>query len=183
MKLMFLSDIHGSFYYLKEALKKFEEEEATYLVLLGDLMYHGPRNPLPKDYNPKIVAELLNEYKEKIIAVRGNCDSEVDQMLLDFPIMSDYSEILLGNQKIFATHGHIYNKDNMPKLSKGDIFIHGHFHIPMIEIFNDIYYLNPGSISLPKEDNKNSYGILENNNFFIKDLKNNIIDEIKLLQY
>ncbi len=180
MKIMFLSDIHGSVKYTELAIKKFNEEKATHLVLLGDLMYHGPRNPLPDEYDPKVVADILNKYKEKIIAVRGNCDSEVDQMLLEFPITSDYTEILLENYKIFATHGHMYNKNNMPKLKQGDIFIHGHFHIPMTEKVDNVYYLNPGSISLPKENSKNSYGILENDIFKIKDLDGNTVKEINI---
>ncbi len=181
MKIMFLSDIHGSLKYAKLGIDKFEEEKADKLVLLGDLMYHGPRNTLPDEYNPKEVADLLNQYKNRILAIRGNCDSEVDQMLLEFPIMSDYAEILLNEYKIFVTHGHIYDKENMPLLNKGDVFIHGHFHLPMAEKLGDIYYLNPGSISLPKENNKNSYGILENNNFIIKDLEGNTIKEIEIV--
>ncbi|MFV0520466.1 MAG: phosphodiesterase [Lachnospirales bacterium] len=181
MKIMFMSDIHGSVKYTQLGIEKFIEEEATHLVLLGDLMYHGPRNPLPTEYDPKEVATCLNKFKNKIIAIRGNCDSEVDQMLLEFPIMSDFTEILLPNYKIFATHGHIYDKNNMPPLNKGDIFIHGHFHLPMAEKINDIFYLNPGSITLPKENNKNSYGILNNDIFSIKDLEGNVIKEIKIL--
>ncbi len=180
MKIMFLSDIHGSLKYAKLGINKFEEEKADKLVLLGDLMYHGPRNPLPEEYNPKDVAELLNQYKNKVLAIRGNCDSEVDQMLLEFPIMSDYTEILLNDYKIFATHGHIYDKENMPILNKGDVFIHWHFHLPMAEKLGDVYYLNPGSVSLPKDNNKNSYGILENNKFIIKDLEGNTIKEIEI---
>lgn len=181
MKIMFLSDIHGSIKFTKIALEKFNEGNFDKLILLGDLMYHGPRNPLPIEYDPKAVSELLNLYKNKISAVRGNCDSEVDQMLLEFPIMSDYIEILTENYKIFATHGHIYNKENMPQLNNGDIFIHGHFHLPMAEKLNNIYYLNPGSITLPKENNKNSYGVLENNKFTIYDIDENIINEINIL--
>ena len=108
MKIFFVSDIHGSLYYLKEAMKLYEEEKANYIVLLGDVLYHGPRNPLPKDYNPEAVANLLNEHKDKIIAVRGNCDSEMDQILIKYPMMSDYSIILYNNRRIFLTHGHIY---------------------------------------------------------------------------
>ncbi len=182
MKIMFLSDVHGSLYYTEKALEIFESEKATHLFLLGDIMYHGPRNPLTKDYNPAKVAELLNEVKDKIIAVRGNCDSEVDQMLLQFPIMSDYNIFALENYKIFATHGHIYNKENMPVLNKGDVFIHGHFHLPMAEKIDDVYYLNPGSISLPKENNDNSYAILENNKFEIKNLEGNIIKSIEIVK-
>ncbi len=181
MKIMFLSDIHGSLKYAKLGIGKFEEEKADKLVLLGDLMYHGPRNPLTEEYNPKEVADLLNKYKEKITAIRGNCDSEVDQMLLEFPIMADYTEIILNNFKIFATHGHIYDREKMPLLNKGDIFIHGHFHLPMAEKLGDVYYLNPGSVSLPKDNFKNSYGILEDRLFTIKDLEGNIIKEIEIL--
>ncbi len=181
MKIMFLSDIHGSIKYLRCAIEKFEEEKPDRLVLLGDLMYHGPRNSLPDEYDTKEVDNLLNQYKDKIVAVRGNCDSEVDQMLLDFPIMSDYLEILTENYKIFATHGHIYNDTCMPKLNRGDIFIHGHLHIPIAEVFKEVYYLNPGSISLPKEGSKNSYGIIEDDFFRIKDLDGNVVKEIKLL--
>ncbi len=181
MKIMFLSDIHGSIEYLKLAIEKFEEEKADRLVLLGDHMYHGPRNQLPNGYDPKEVANLLNQYKEKIVAVRGNCDSEVDQMLLEFPTMGDYVEIVLEGYKLFATHGHLYNKEKMPMLNRGDIFIQGHTHIPMAEVYKEVYYLNPGSISLPKEDSKRSYAILENNNFSIKDLDGNIVKEIRIL--
>ncbi len=182
MKIMFLSDIHGSIKYAKIAIQKFEEEGADKLVLLGDLMYHGPRNPLPDEYNAKEVAELLNQYKDKIIAVRGNCDSEVDQMLLEFPIMADYTEILVDGYKIFATHGHIYNKECMPRLNKGDIFIHGHFHLPMAEIVEEKYYLNPGSITLPKGGNVNSYGILVDGKFEVRSLDDEIIKSINILR-
>ena len=170
MKLMFLSDIHGSVFYAKQALEIFEKEEADYLIVLGDILYHGPRNPLPKDYDPKEVSQLLNEYSEKIIAVRGNCDSEVDQMMLDFPIMSDYSTVFYNEKRIFVTHGHIYNKTNIPKISKGDVFISGHTHIPVAEERDEIFMLNPGSITLPKQNNPNSYAVLERDSFEIKDL-------------
>ncbi len=181
MKLMFLSDIHGSIKYLEKAMAKFEEEKADCLVLLGDLMYHGPRNPLPDGYDTKLVADLLNKYSDKIVAIRGNCDSEVDQMLLDFPIMSDYTEIVMENYKIFATHGHIYNNTCMPKLNRGDIFIHGHLHVPIAEVFKEVYYLNPGSVSLPKEGSEHSYGLLFDNVFMIKDLDGDVVKEIKII--
>lgn len=180
MKLFFLSDIHGSFYFVKEALKCFENEDADKLVILGDVLYHGPRNPLTKDYNPKEVAELLNKYKSKIIAVRGNCDSEVDQVVLDFPMMSDYNIILMEKYKIFLTHGHIFNVNKLPELNEGDIFINGHFHIPKAEKINGIYCLNPGSISLPRENYPESYGILEDNIFYIKSLSGEIINKIEI---
>lgn len=180
MKLFFLSDIHGSAYYTKRVLEIFEKEEADYLIILGDELYHGPRNPLPKDYQPSEVAKLLNDYNEKIIAVRGNCDSEVDQMLLDYPMMSDYSTILYDNKRIFLTHGHIYNKANLPNISKGDVMVYGHIHVPIAEKIEDIFVLNPGSISLPKQDNPNSYAVLKDNLFEVKDLDMNTFKSIEL---
>lgn len=181
MKLMFISDIHGSSHYIEKSIDKFIEEKADYIVILGDLLYHGPRNPLPEGYDPSSVLLTLNNYKEKIISVRGNCDSEVDQMVLEFPIMNDYTIIFNDNRRIFATHGHLYNESKMPNIEDGDILIHGHTHIPVAKKVNNIYVLNPGSISLPKENNPNSYGVLEGNIFKIKDFNNNIIKEIKLV--
>jgi len=180
MKILFISDIHGSLYYAKKAIEKFHEENASHIMIVGDVLYHGPRNPLPKDYNPAEVAELLNGYKDKIIAVRGNCDSEVDQMVLSFPMMGDYHIIMKDGYKIFMTHGHLYNKNQMPPLNPGDAFIHGHFHLPMAEKLGEINYLNPGSITLPKENNPNSYGLLEGDHFMVKDLEGNILKEIML---
>ena len=180
MKLFFISDIHGSLYYLKKAIELYKEEKANYIILLGDALYHGPRNPLPEDYNPQEVANILNEYKEKIIAVRGNCDSEVDQMLIEYPMMADYSIILYNNRRLFLTHGHIYNEKNLPKLSENDVLVHGHTHIPVAKKHNKIYVLNPGSISLPRENIPNSYAILQDDLFQIKDLDGKVIKEIKL---
>lgn len=180
MKLFFMSDIHGSVYYLNKALDKLKEEKADYIVILGDHLYHGARNPLPKEYNPKQVIEILNSYGEIIIAVRGNCDSEVDEMVLNFPIMATYSNILYNNKRLFLTHGHIYNENNMPKLSNGDVFIYGHTHIPKAEKMGNIYVINPGSITLPKENNPHTYGILEGKTFKIKDLEGNTYKEINL---
>lgn len=161
MKYMIVSDIHGSLEDLKKVFSYFEEENCDKLLILGDVMYHGPRNPLPDSYNPSQVAQLLNRYKEKIVAVRGNCDSEVDQMLLDFPIMSDYCQVVIEDRTFFLTHGHIYNEDRMPLLQKGDVFMYGHFHKPRLEIVNDIVMFNPSSITFPKEGEK-SFGIYEN---------------------
>lgn len=180
MKIFFISDIHGSLYYLEKALELYKEEGANFIVLLGDALYHGPRNPLPEQYNPQAVANLLNQYKDKIIAIRGNCDSEVDQMLIEYPMMSDYSIILYNNRRLFLTHGHIYNEDNLPNLSENDVLVHGHTHVPVAKKHNKIYILNPGSTTLPKENNPNSYAILEDNLFQIKDLEGNVIKEIKL---
>lgn len=180
MKLLVISDIHGSLFYLKKILNIFEKNSYDKILILGDELYHGPRNPLPKEYNPKEAAELLNRYKNKIIAVRGNCDSEVDQMVLDFPITADYNMILWENKKIFMTHGHIYNIDNSLPLENGDILIYGHFHIPMIQRKEGKIFLNPGSISLPKGESLNSFGVFENGNFYIKDMEENILMETKL---
>jgi putative phosphoesterase len=180
MKIFFVSDIHGSLFYANKAVEKFKEENADVIVLLGDVLYHGPRNPLPKDYNPAEVADLLNQYKDKIIAVRGNCDSEVDQMVLSFPMMGDYHMMVFDGYKLFITHGHLYNKNQMPNLVKGDAFIHGHFHLPMAEDLNGISYLNPGSITLPKENNPNSYAVLDNDHYIVKDLEGNVLKERRL---
>ena len=176
---MVISDIHGSLFYLKKVIEIFEKNNYDKILILGDELYHGPRNPLPKEYNPKETAELLNRYKNKIIAVRGNCDSEVDQMVLNFPITADYNMIFLENKKIFMTHGHIYNIDNPLPMADGDIMMYGHFHIPMIKKKDERIFLNPGSISLPKENNPNSFGVFENGSFYIKDMEENILNEIK----
>lgn len=171
MKIFTISDIHGSSFYLELALKRFEEERCELLLILGDELYHGPRNPLPKEYDPQKTAELLNRYRDKILAVRGNCDSEVDQMLLEFPIMGDYTTIFWNEKKIFATHGHL-NEKFIPKLSPGNIFISGHTHIPVAKKEeNGIIFLNPGSISLPKAGFEQSYGIFYDNKYEIKSLE------------
>ncbi|WP_105617050.1 phosphodiesterase [Vallitalea okinawensis] len=180
MKLFFMSDIHGSIIWLEKALEKFEEEQADYIVLLGDALYHGPRNPIPEGYDPKAVITKLNAYKDKIIAVRGNCDSEVDQMVIEFPIMADYAILFYNGRRIFATHGHLFNRQQLPNISKGDILVHGHTHIPVAEAFGDNYIFNPGSITLPKEENPHSYGVLEQNEFKVKDFDGNCIRQVML---
>ena len=162
MKIMIASDIHGSAYYSRQVLDAFEREEADRLLLLGDILYHGPRNPLPEGYDPKATAAMLNAVRSRILCVRGNCDSEVDQMVLDFPIMADYCIIPCGEHTVFATHGHIYNTDSLPPLCPGDILIHGHTHVRVWEPFGDgNYYLNPGSVSLPKEGTRRGYIIMD----------------------
>jgi putative phosphoesterase len=180
MKIMFISDIHGSLFYLEKALQRYREENVNYIVILGDALYHGPRNPLPEGYNPQGVANLLNQYKHKIMAIRGNCDSEVDQMLLEYPMMSDYCIILYNERRLFLTHGHIYNEENMPALNSGDILLQGHTHIPVAKKQNEIYIINPGSITLPKENNPNSYAMLEDNLIEIKDLQGTVIKKISI---
>lgn len=180
MKLFVCSDIHGSIYYVEKMIEAYKNEKCDRMILLGDILYHGPRNDLPKDYNPKAVLALLNQYKEDIISVKGNCDGEVDQMVLDFSILSDYTWILNDDLTIFVTHGHIYNKTNMPKLHKGDILLHGHTHVPAKEIIGDNYYLNPGSITMPKENSWHGYMTIENNTFKWIDIDGNVKDELKL---
>ena len=172
MKLMIASDIHGSSYYCRLMTEAFRKEKADRLLLLGDILYHGPRNDLPKDYAPKEVIDILNGIKDKLLCVRGNCDSEVDQMVLEFPIMADYAFVSIGGRTIYATHGHKYNEDNLPPLQKGDILLHGHTHIPKCIEHENYVYMNPGSISIPKEDSTNCYMIMEEDRFVWKDLSN-----------
>ncbi len=180
MKLMFASDIHGSAYYCRKMLEAYQAEEAGRLILLGDILYHGPRNDLPKEYAPKEVIAMLNPIKNDICAVRGNCEAEVDQMVLDFPVMADYALILYGERHIYATHGHIYNENNLPPLKNGDILIHGHTHVLKAEKREDYTLLNPGSVSIPKEGNPPSYAILEDGLFTIKGFDGTIIKELQL---
>ena len=165
MKLMIASDIHGSEYYCKKMLDEFENHHADKLLLLGDILYHGPRNDLPYGYNPKGVIALLNPLKDKILCVRGNCDTEVDQMVLDFPILAEYAYLYIDGKTIFATHGHKFNCENPPSLNKGDILLNGHTHIPANENKGDFIYINPGSISIPKNNSDHSYIIMENGEF------------------
>ena len=172
MKLMIASDIHGSAYYCKKLIEAFEREEADRILLLGDILYHGPRNDLPLEYEPKAVISLLNPLKSKIFCFRGNCDNEVDQMVLDFPVLADYAVIPVGERVIYATHGHIYNENNLPPLSKGDILLNGHTHIPKCTQLGDYIYMNCGSVSIPKEDSPHSYMISEKGVFCWKNLEN-----------
>lgn len=180
MKLMFASDIHGSAYYCRKMLEAYQAEEVGRLILLGDILYHGPRNDLPKEYAPKEVIAMLNPMKNDICAVRGNCEAEVDQMVLDFPVMADYALILYGERNLYATHGHIYNENNLPPLKNGDILIHGHTHVLKAEKREDYTLLNPGSVSIPKEGNPPSYAILEDGLFTIKGFDGTIIKELQL---
>ena len=165
MKLMIASDIHGSEYYCKKMIEEFNRQQADKLLLLGDILYHGPRNDLPRDYNPKGVIALLNPLKDKILCVKGNCDSDVDQMVLDFPILAEYAYLYIDGKTIFATHGHKFNCENLPPLNKGDILLNGHTHIPAIDNNGDYTYINPGSVSIPKNGSDHSYLIMENGEF------------------
>ena len=170
MKLMIASDIHGSAFYCQKLLEAYEREGADKLLLLGDILYHGPRNDLPKDYAPKEVIALLNPLKNEILCVRGNCDTEVDQMVLSFPVLADYAILWLDGKNVYATHGHNYNEDKLPPLADGDILLNGHTHVPKCTDHSTYTYMNPGSISIPKENSPHSYMIYENGAFFWKDL-------------
>lgn len=175
MKLMIASDIHGSSLYCEELLKRYNDEKPDKLLLLGDILYHGPRNDLPRGYNPKSVIAMLNNIKDEIICVRGNCDAEVDQMVLDFPVMADYSILDLDGRLIFATHGHIYNENNLPPMGRCDVLLNGHTHIPKCVSHGDYTYMNPGSVSIPKEGSRHGYMIYEDKKFIWKDLDGNIV--------
>ena len=165
MKLFIASDIHGSAFWCEKMLEAYKAENADRMLLLGDLLYHGPRNDLPKDYNPKKVIEMLSHFKNDILCVRGNCDTEVDQMVLPFPILSDYALISADGLDIYATHGHKFGKDNPPPLKDGDILLCGHTHIAADEMCEGFRYINPGSVSIPKENTKSGYIIFENGIF------------------
>lgn len=176
MKWMIASDLHGSAYYCRKMLEAFEREGADRLFLLGDLLYHGPRNDLPREYAPKEVIPLLNEKKEKLLCVRGNCDAEVDQMVLEFPVLADYAVLPVGRRLIYATHGHIYHVKNLPPLAPGDVLLHGHTHVPAWTEFGQRnLYLNPGSVSIPKENSPHSYMTLEGNTMQWKELESSAV--------
>ncbi|MBE6794122.1 MAG: phosphodiesterase [Ruminococcaceae bacterium] len=174
MKWFIASDIHGSAYYCEKLIEAFEKEKADKILLLGDILYHGPRNDLPKDYNPKKVIAMLNNLKSFILAVRGNCDTEVDQMVLEFPILADYAVITAGKRLIYATHGHNHNNSALPPLTNKDILLHGHTHVPVCEIYDTHTYINPGSVSIPKENSPHSYMVFDGKNFVWKNLEGEI---------
>lgn len=180
MKLFIASDIHGSVYYAGLIKEKFEQEKADILLLLGDIYNHGPRNPFPKDYAPMRVAEILNSLADKLIVVKGNCDSEVDQMISDFTFVNQ-ALVEVDGIKVFATHGHIHNIDAMPAF-KGDVMVYGHFHQGFIVDKNGIVVANPSSASLPKEGQPHGYLVVEGNAISLKELdtdKTIITEEIK----
>ena len=168
---MIASDIHGSAYYCRRLIERYREEKANRMLLLGDILYHGPRNDLPEEYAPKKVIELLNSMRDEILCIRGNCDSEVDQMVLTFPILADYAILDLGHRIVYATHGHIFHENHLPPLCRGDILLHGHTHIPKCVEHDTFVYLNPGSVSLPKEGSYHGYMTLENNTFIWKTIE------------
>ncbi|MBQ4314901.1 MAG: phosphodiesterase [Lentisphaeria bacterium] len=160
MKILFFSDIHGVPSTLAKVLEHADALEVDRLVILGDLLYHGPRNGVPDFYDPKLVAEMLNARKNKILTVRGNCDCEVDQMMLEFPVLSNYAELSADGRRFFLTHGHVYNAANLPPVPDNTVIVHGHTHVPEITGLADgIVIFNPGSISLPKNDHPRTFGL------------------------
>ena len=161
MKLMIASDIHGSAHWCRSLLEAWEQEQPDRLVLLGDLLYHGPRNDLPQEYDPKAVIALLNPLADQLLCVRGNCDAEVDQMVLDFPILADYAVIPWGSRLIYATHVHLFGEEHPPTLRPGDILLCGHTHVPACRDHGDFTYWNPGSVAIPKEGSAHGYMVLE----------------------
>ena len=180
MKWLIASDLHGSAYYCKQLLAAFEREGADRMLLLGDLLYHGPRNELPRDYDTKAVTALLNEHAKDILAVRGNCDADIDQVVLNFPIWADYALLAEEKRLVFATHGHLFHLEHLPPLHQGDILLHGHTHVPACETRNGVTYLNPGSQSIPKENSPHSYMTLENGVFLWKTIEGEVYREYTL---
>lgn len=170
MRWLIASDIHGSAHYCQQLLSAFDREHADRMILLGDLLYHGPRNDLPEGYNPKEVLSLLNQRKTKILAVRGNCDTEVDQMVLEFPIMADYAILPLGSRLLYLTHGHHWNIQEPLPMSQNDVLIYGHTHVPLCQEKDGFLFCNPGSVSIPKENSPHSYMILDENKLSWKSL-------------
>ena len=180
MKWLIASDIHGSAQWCRRLLEAWDSEQADRLLLLGDVLYHGPRNDLPDQYAPKEVIAMLNARRERILCVRGNCEAEVDQMVLDFPVLADYAVLCEGNRLIYCTHGHVYNTGKLPPLQEGDVLLHGHTHIPAWEDHGAYRYLNPGSVAIPKEGSWHGYMTLENGRFLWKDFNGAIRHELTL---
>ena len=163
MKFVIASDIHGSAFWCRKLMELIENEQPDKILLLGDLLYHGPRNDLPRDYAPKQVIPMLSRYKDRIVAVRGNCEAEVDQMVLPFPCMADYALLIDGGITFYLTHGHHASPDNLPPLEEGSIFLSGHTHVKIDEIRKGIRCVNPGSVSIPK-DGSHSCMVWDNGN-------------------
>ena len=169
MRLMIASDIHGDASCCRRLLDAYERERADRLLLLGDILYHGPRNDLPEDYDPRKVISLLNGLKDQPLCVRGNCDTEVDQMVLDFPIMADYRQIGSGGKVFVLSHGHVYMPGRFPEdMPEGAVFLSGHTHVVKDEITDGIRCMNPGSPSIPKENSAPSYIVIDNGEALLK---------------
>lgn len=178
MKYLVFSDIHGSAFFAKRIEELVKKENPDKVILLGDLYYHGPRNPLPQEHNPMEVCKIFNTMKEKVFCIRGNCDAEVDEMISEFEFMPNI-ELEICNKKFFFTHGHKFNIDNEPS-SDFDVLVYGHFHTGFIKEKNGKIFVNAGSISLPKNDTPNSFLIITDEEIILKDIDENIIDKIKI---
>lgn len=170
MKLVIASDIHGSAEWCRKVMNVIERESPDKVVLLGDLLYHGPRNPLPAGHGPAEVAAMLNGIADSVVSVRGNCDAEVDQMMLDFPCMADYTWVVDGPNLLYCTHGHLWGPGNLPPLPTGSAFVYGHFHVKRNEVVDGVRLFNPGSASLPK-DGSHSVGLYEDGTFSFVELR------------
>lgn len=180
MKMMIASDIHGSAYYCEKMIKAYQMEKADKLLLLGDILYHGPRNDLPKEYQPKKVISLLNDIKQELVCVRGNCEAEVDQMVLDFPVLADYCVFYVEGHMIYATHGHHLDDKTYAILKPNDILLCGHTHIPLCEKREHFIYCNPGSVSIPKENSPHGYMLLENSELIWKDFEGKVYQQFMI---
>lgn len=176
MKIIFASDIHGSSKYCAKLLEAYKRENAQKLMLCGDILYHGPRNPLPEDYSPREVAAMLDGVKQDILCVRGNCDSEVDQMVLTFPLTPDYAAVFVDGLQIYLSHGH----REVPPMPQGSVYITGHTHVPQSARENGCYHLNPGSVSLPKENSERGYILYENSTFYFKTLDGKVYNKLSV---
>lgn len=170
MKLLIASDIHGSAFWCGRLVAQIEKEQPDRVILLGDLLYHGPRNNLPRDYAPRQVIPMLSELKDRVIAVRGNCEAEVDQMVLPFPCMADYAQLLVDGKLFHLSHGHHQNPEALPPLPEGSVFLYGHTHVKLDKTVGGVRCLNPGSVSIPK-DGSHSCLIYEKRNFYFKILE------------
>ena len=177
MKLLIASDIHGSLKFCAELVERYREEKCDKLILLGDILYHGPRNDLPEGHNPKGVIALLNDMSDEILAVRGNCEAEVDEMVLNFNVLAEYAILYHKDRMFFLTHGHKFNPQNLPKLKKGDVLFNGHTHVSRIEEIGDFLYVNPGSVSIPKEDTPRGYIIVDDEKIVHKTLAGDVVAE------
>ena len=179
MKIFIASDLHGSAEYCRRMKEAFTNENADKILLLGDVLYHGPRNDLPENYCPKEVLKLLDTVKDKIICVSGNCDAEIDKEVLPFPVISDFGAIFIDGLNIYFAHGH----KKEPLLSKGDVYLTGHTHVPLKELHEGHYHLNPGSLSIPKEGSRHGYIVYENRKFTFKDLSGEVYDEVEIPEH
>ncbi len=179
MKILFFSDLHGSYFYLEKLMNNIKDVNPELIVFAGDLLYHGPRNELPEDYNPKKCIKIINNIAN-FIAVRGNCDAEVDQMVINHPIMNSFSTIYDNGRTFFITHGHIYDELSHPFLPEGSVFVSGHTHIPVCKEENGVMYFNPGSLSIPKNGFDNSFGYYDGNFLSVRNLEGNDIMSLKI---